>query len=176
MAYVSSIPADSESVWAIMSRYMDQTKPLFALTQQVMRAGEASFTDAERELLAAVTSLSNACNYCYGVHRSTAESFGVDAALLEAIAHDVDGAPVDDKLKPVIKYVQKLTASPSKVTQADADRIFDAGYSENDFHYVVMVCALFNFFNRLIDGYGVQNTPDYRANHGKELADHGYQL
>lgn len=176
MSFLAAVPSDSESVWAIMSRYMAQTRPLFALTQEVMRASASSLSEGDRELIAAWTSLANRCDYCAGVHTSTAAAFGVDPATLEALAADIDTAPVRDAMKPVLRYAEKLTRAPSRLTQADVDAIFAAGWDENDFHCVVMVCALFNFYNRLIEGYGVHNVPDYRANHGRELAEHGYQL
>jgi hypothetical protein len=60
------------------------------------------------------------------------------------------------------------------MTQADADAIFDAGWNEDSFHYAVMICGLFNFYNRLMDGYGVENTADFRMMAGRMLADKGY--
>ncbi len=36
--------------------------------------------------------------------------------------------------------------------------------------------ALFNFYNRLIDGYGVRNTAEFRLTAGKGLADSGYGI
>lgn len=176
MSFVSSVPFENESVWAIMSRYMDQTKPLFSLIDIIMRSGASNLSHEERELLAAYTSSVNNCAYCHGTHQSTAEAFGVDEGLLESISEDIDSSPVADKLKPLLHYVWKLTLTPSEMVQADVDRILSAGWDENDLHYVVMICAMFNFFNRLIDGYGVKNIMDYRLNHGKELAEHGYSL
>ena len=176
MSFISSVPFEDESVWAVMSRYMDQTTPLFSLMDIIMRTGDCNLNSQERELLAAFTSSANNCTYCYNTHKSTAEAFGVDEGLLEFISVDIDSSPVAEKLKPLLHYVKKLTLTPAKMVQADVDNIFAAGWDENDFHYVVMVCAIFNFFNRLIDGYGVKNVMDYRLNHGKELADHGYSL
>ena len=83
----------------------------------------------------------------------------MDEQLLESLLNDIDGAAVDERLKPVLRYVRKLTLTPSRMVQSDADKIFEAGWSENDFHYVVMITGLFNFYNRLMDGYGVRNTP-----------------
>ena len=176
MAFISSVPFENESVWAIMSRYMDQTKPLFSLMDIVMRSGDCNLTHKERELLAAFTSSANNCTYCYNTHKSTAETFGVEEGLLELISVDIDSSPVADKLKPLLHYVKKLTITPSQMVQEDVEQILAAGWDENDLHYVVMVCALFNFFNRLIEGYGVKNVMNYRINHGKELAEHGYNL
>lgn len=176
MSFVKSIPPEVESVWAIMSRYMDQTQALFALTQIIMRTGECTLSVQQRELIAAFTSGVNGCEYCYGTHTSTAEAFGVKAGLLKALLSDIEMADILEELKPILRYVRKLTLTPSRLVQSDVDSILKQGWTENDFHYVVMICALFNFFNRLINGYGVVNTPSYRANHGLELAQSGYDL
>ena len=37
------------------------------------------------------------------------------------IEYGLDGAPVRDPMKPVLRYVRKLTEAPSRMTQADAD-------------------------------------------------------
>ena len=39
-----------------------------------------------------------------------------------------------------------------------------------------MICGLFNFYNRLIDGYGVKNTADFRLSRGRALAEQGYGI
>ena len=174
MAFVKSIPSAGESVGTVLQRYPDQGIPLTQLTEIVMRGGECGFSLAERELIAAFASGTNACTFCYNTHRATAEAFGVDEGLLEALLTDLEGAPVAEKLKPVLRYVRKLTQTPSRMTQSDADAIFGAGWSENDFHYAVMICALFNLYNRLMDGYGVRNTAAFREERGQMLADAGY--
>lgn len=69
---------------------------------------------------------------------------------------DLEASAVDTKLKPVLRFTRKLTQSPSRMVQADADAIFDAGWDEDCFHFTVMICSLFNFYNRLVDGYGVK--------------------
>ena len=176
MSFLKSIPAEVESVTEIMSRYMDQTEALFGLTEIIMRTGECSLSAKQRELIAAYTSGVNGCDYCYGTHTSTAEAFGIEVGLLESMIADIESADVSDNMKPILSYVRKLTLTPSRLVQSDVDSIFQQGWTENDFHYVVMNCALFNFYNRLINGYGVVNTPSYRANHGLVLAEHGYQL
>ena len=56
-----------------------------------------------------------------------------------------------------------------------ADAIFDAGWGEDDFHYAVMICAMFNMMNRIMDGYGVRNTAEFRLERGRMLATQGYK-
>lgn len=174
MAFVKSIPESEESVAAVMKRYPDQAIPLTELTEIVMRTGECAFSSRQRELIAAYASGKNDCTYCYNTHKATAEAFGVDDELLRSLLDDVAASPVEEKLKPVLAFVGKLTESPSRIVQSDVDAILDAGWDENDFHYAVMICGLFNFYNRLMDGYGVRNTPDFRRERGTILAERGY--
>ena len=88
---------------------------------------------------------------------------------------DLETSTVDEKLKPVLRYVAKLTKSPSRMVQSDVDAIFEAGWDEDCFHFAVMICGLFNMMNRLLDGYGVKNTAEFRLSRGKMLAESGYR-
>lgn len=174
MAFIKSIPEAEESVAAVMGRYPGQAMPMMKFSDNIMRSGECAFTDEQRELIGAYASGVNDCTYCYNTHKATAETFGVDEGLLDSMLGDLDGSPVDEKMKPVLRYVRKLTETPSRMVQADADAIFDAGWDEDCFHYTVMICALFNMMNRIMDGYGVENTADFRLDRGRKLADKGY--
>lgn len=44
----------------------------------------------------------NTCNYCHGVHTATAQAIGIDEQLAAALLDDVDAAPVDARMKPVL--------------------------------------------------------------------------
>lgn len=176
MSFVKSIAPEDESVSAVFKRFPDQGHPLTELTEIVMRTGDCQFTPKERELIAAFASGINACTFCYNTHKAAAESFGVEHDMLQKLLNDVETSPVDDKLKPVLRYVKKLTESPSKMTQSDADAVFHAGWDQESFHYTVMICALFNLYNRVMDGYGITNTAEFRVTRGKMLADSGYHI
>ena len=174
MAFVDSVPKAEEGVMAVMCRYPEQGLPLTQLTEIVMRSGECEFSSKERELIGAYVSGANDCTFCYNTHMATAEAFGVEEGLLAGMLGDLESSPVDEKLKPVLRYVRKLTETPSRMQQSDADAIFDAGWSEDCFHFAVVICALFNFYNRVMDGYGVTNTADFRLTRGRALAEKGY--
>ena len=117
--------------------------------------GESPLTVAERELIAAYVSGVNACNYCFAAHQSIAEVYGVEAGVFEKIMDDPASAGVDSKLIPILAYVKKLTLSPSRMTVLDAEAVYAAGWSERALFDAVVVCALFNFMNRLVDGTGM---------------------
>lgn len=174
MAFVKSIPESDEGVSAVMKRFPEQAIPITELVEILLRTGDCAFSNQQRELIGAYASGVNNCTYCYNTHKATAEAFGVDESLLDAMVNDLASSPVDEQLKPVLQFVKKLTESPSRMVQADADAIFDSGWDEKCFHYTVMICAAFNMMNRIMDGYGVTNTAEYRLSHGKMLAETGY--
>ena len=94
--------------------------------------------------------------------------------MLESALSDVDGAPVADRLKPVLRYVGKLTRTPSRITPADAEPVLAAGWSEQALHDAIMVCALFNLMNRMVDGHGIRADASYYPMSGRRLKDRGY--
>lgn len=174
MAYIKSIPEDVEGVRSVMIRYPEQNNHMVAMTEHIMRLDKGNLTRKQRELIAAFTSGTNNCTFCYGAHKVTAVAYGVDEDLLEAALSDIDNSPIDDNFKPILHYVKKLTLTPSRIVQSDVDSILNAGWDENDFHFVVMICALFNFYNRMMDGYGVKSTPGFLEMIGTKLFDVGY--
>jgi len=174
MSFVKRIPAQEGSMGAILGDYPEMAEPVLGLTQHVMRDAKASLGVAERELIAAYVCGVNGCAYCYDTHRATAEALGIESDLLGSLLEDIDSAAIDEKLKPVLHFVKKLTQTPAEMNQADADALFDAGWDEQVYHYVVSICALFNCFTRLLEGYGIDNSPEHKLRHGRALAQTGY--
>lgn len=127
---------------------------MLRLADDILR-GDSPLSIAERELIFAYGSAQNACDFCFASHKPVAAAFGIDEQVFDELVEDIEDASIDPKLKPILHYVQKLTRTPSKVTQADADKIFAAGWSEQAFTDVVSICALHNYFNRFVDGHGV---------------------
>lgn len=147
--------------------------PLDRLSQQLMR-GESPLTTEQRELLAVLVSALNECQFCYGSHRAVAENFGTDPSLIEALVENIDTAPVDTRFKPMLRYVKKLTLTPSKLVETDANAVYDAGWNEQALQDAICIASLFNFFNRLLDGHGIKGNDAIYHFGGEHLARNGY--
>jgi uncharacterized peroxidase-related enzyme len=147
--------------------------PLLEFHQALLR-GESPFTVQERELMAAFVSGVNACRYCYGAHSSVAKLYGVPERLMTDLLQDVHTAGVDEKLKPVLAYIRKLTLTPTQMTQADADAVLAAGWSEQALYDAVQVCCLYNFMNRFVEGLGLTPIPEQFDMEGQMIKQGGY--
>ena len=172
MAYLQSLP-ERAVLRDVFAAFPHTSRPLLDYHQALLR-GPSPFSVAERELLAAYVSGLNACGYCHGVHSATARAFGVDEGLVAGLLDDVDAAPVDQRMRPVLAYVGKLTRTPSRMTAADAEAVFAAGWDERALHDAVSVCALFNLMNRLVEGLGIEAGEDYFRVAAERLASQGY--
>ena len=153
MPFVSFLK-EHDGMGEIIRQLPESLGPFMQMTQNVMR-GDSAFTAAEREIIGAYVSAANNCNFCYNSHAATAAAFGVELSLFESLLENLDDAPIDDRLKPVLRYVKKLTDTPYKMVQADADAVFEAGWDEKALSDAVLVCALFNMANRVVEGHGV---------------------
>ncbi len=173
MSHLPSLPQDISLAQVFMLN-PERAKWVLEFHEQIMR-GPSAFSVAEREMIFAFGSGVNECKFCHGAHKKTAAAFGVDEGLFADLLVDVDRAPVDDRLKPVLKLVRKLTETPSKVTKGDADAVFAAGWDEQAYLDAVTVCALHNFMNRIVDGTGVSGKDEFTEEAGKRLATVSYK-
>jgi uncharacterized protein YciW len=56
----------------------------------------------------------------------------------------------------MLEYAEKLTLTPSAMTEADVQKLRDAGWTDRDILDIVHVCAYFNFRVRVVDGLGLE--------------------
>lgn len=172
MSYLKLLP-DEAGLRDLFPHYPGPSRRLVQLHEVLLR-GEGALTPEQKELIAAYTSGLNACGYCYGIHTATAEAFGVAPGLLEKLLHNLDEAPVDDKMRALLAYVRKVTQTPSRITPADAEAVHAAGWSDDALFEAVATSALFNLMNRLVDGLGMEATPERKVEGGRYLHSHGY--
>jgi uncharacterized peroxidase-related enzyme len=170
--YLKSLP-DGARLLEVFQANPATSRPLLDYHELLMR-GDSPLSAADRELIAAYVSGLNECGYCHGVHTATAEAFGVEPGLLAELVADLDTAPVTDELRALLAYVRKLTRTPSRITEADAQAVFAAGWDDRALYDAVLVCALFNFMNRMVNGLGITADAGYYALSGTRLHDKGY--
>ena len=155
----------------VFREFPETSRAIGVLHREIMRR-ESAFSTGERELMAALVSTLNGCNYCTGIHESAAEAFGIEPVLLAQLIENIDTASVDDRFKPVLHYVAKLTLQPSQLLDKDTQAVFAAGWDEKALFDAVCVCSFYSFMNRYVDGTGLESAPDELRRMGRQLAAH----
>lgn len=172
MPYLPDLP-ENASLIDLFRAYPDTARPLIAFHEALLR-GRSPFTEAQRELIAAYVSGLNGCRYCHGVHTATAEALGVPKGTVKHLLEGMGSAPVDQRMEPVLRYVEKLTRTPDAMTREDADAVYAAGWDQDALYHAVATCALFNFMNRLVEGLGIELQETYVPLAAERLSKRGY--
>jgi uncharacterized peroxidase-related enzyme len=148
------------------SKYM----MLLSFAQEILR--EDSFlSKQDRELIATFTSSLNGCKFCTGSHKVFTISVGFPEEEIDLIlSNDYSG----HRLESILDYVKKLTITPSSITKNDAQKVFDAGFSEDELKDAIAVCAAFNLFNRIVEGHGIQENSDTWLPSAEQINKNGY--
>jgi uncharacterized peroxidase-related enzyme len=162
MPFFPSLPEDAgvRTLWDTFNP--DAQKALGLFSRSFMRK-EGKLTPADKEMIAAYSSLLNDSEYCYSGHSRVAINLGTDPGVFDPLVQNIDTAPVREELKPLLKFIRILTLTPAKVTKADADAVFAAGWDEQSFHEAIAVCARFAMMNRLTLGHGLVVDEERRA-------------
>jgi uncharacterized peroxidase-related enzyme len=172
MTYLSSMP--DAGLKEVLRMEPALGLPIAEYHQALLR-GPSPFTEGERELIGGYISGLNACGFCYGEHQAVAEKMGIEAGLMKSLMEDIDTAPVEEKLRVVLKFVKKLNDTPGRMTAADADAVRAAGWDDTALYHAVSICALFNMNNRIINGLGIPaHDPSALDGIATRLVDRGY--
>jgi uncharacterized peroxidase-related enzyme len=172
MTFLPSLP--NASLMEIFQAYPELSQHIHQFAQVLMRE-ESPFTPAQRELIAAFVSAQNGCEYCRDSHTGVATQLGQPEGLVEKLVNDLETANLDQKMKPVLRYVKKLTLTPNQVTQTDIDVILSVGWDETAVVHANLVCAFFNLMNRWVEGLGIESTPQAVRQASHHLSRYGYQ-
>jgi len=76
--------------------------------------------------------------------------------MVDAIVEgDLDHAGLTQAEVALLEYVKKVTESASKTKPDDVQSLRDAGWTEPQIAEAVYITALFAFFNRVADAFGI---------------------
>ncbi len=68
-------------------------------------------------------------------------------------------------MRALCDYAIKLTAAPATVGIDDADALRALGWDDAAIHDAIQVISYFNYINRIADGVGVEDEPEW-GTHG----------
>jgi uncharacterized peroxidase-related enzyme len=110
---------------------------------------ESALDREEVEMIVVAVSGVNHCYYCNVAHGALARIYAKDPHLADQLVANYRTADVSDERLAMLDVAVTLTESPAEVTEADLDRLREAGYSEEAVWDVAAVTAFFNLSNRM---------------------------
>jgi uncharacterized peroxidase-related enzyme len=73
-------------------------------------------------------------------------------ALVEGKIHDADLSPAE---RVLLDYVAKVTEAAYRTTPEDVQKLRDHGWTEPQIAEAIYIAAMFAFFNRVADAFGI---------------------
>lgn len=87
-----------------------------------------------------------------------------DDALTDAVIANWRDAPlqrVSPRARTLCLHAEKLTREPGAIGRSDIDALRTVGCDDDAIHDLTQVVALFNYYNRVADGLGIDPEPDW---------------
>jgi Uncharacterized conserved protein len=153
MSYLPSSP-NLASLTGLMAKFPRCGVLLFKLLEN-NRSSFSPLSGDVHDLISAYVSDLNQSASCFNTHKVLTKEMGMDESIFRQLKLDIDSAQVDEKLKPLLRFVKKLTLTPSQITQAEIKNIYAAGWDERALLDTVRLCALVNCMNRFALGAGI---------------------
>ena len=102
---------------------------------------------------------------------------GLDEAVVHAVLKDWRTAPIDERLRAALGYLEKLTLNPDSLDCSDIAKLHEAGLTDTAILEVGYVCCLFSTINRLADAFdfAIPNAK-LAGNDGRFLNRFGYTM
>jgi uncharacterized peroxidase-related enzyme len=72
-----------------------------------------------------------------------------------AVKEDYCNAELSATDRAMLDFAVKLTRMPARMTAEDVAGLRAQGFGDTAIHDIVQITALFNYYNRLADGVGV---------------------
>ena len=99
-----------------------------------------------------------------GSHSYFLQVQGADEPIVEALSRgDLDAAPVTPEERALLVLVATVTRHAYRTTDEEVQRLRDVGWTDEQIAEAVYITALFAFFNRVADAFGLDD-PGYFDN------------
>ena len=117
----------------------------------------------DREMISVVVSMQNQCLYCLTTHGFALRALMKDPVKADRVVLDYRRAGLSEKQMAMLDFAVKLTEEPTKIVEADRQRLRDAGFSDRDIWDIASVAGFFNMSNRVAAATDMRPNPEYHT-------------
>ena len=90
---------------------------------------------------------------------------------------DFESAPIDGKMKEMLRFLEKMTLRPEELSTEDAQRLREVGLTDGAIEDAVGVAFAFNLIDRLADSFAFEVPPsDFFARSAPMMFKRGYKM
>ena len=83
--------------------------------------------------------------------------------LVEVVKTDYRKARLSSADRAMLDYVVKLTLTPAEMRREDVQTLREHGFDDTAIYDIVQIASLFAYYNRLADGLGIEDEPEWQG-------------
>jgi uncharacterized peroxidase-related enzyme len=87
---------------------------------------------------------------------------------VEAVKTDYRQADLPAADRAMLDFAVELTRTPGEMVKDDVEALREHGFTDTAIHDIVQVTALFAYYNRLADGLGIDDEPEWGIRHERD--------
>jgi len=92
------------------------------------------------------------------------------------VLDDWQTAPVNEQVKTMLGYLEKLTLHPEEIGKSDVASLYAAGISQQAVNEAMYICVLFNIIDRIADALNFTIPSSFKGRSAKLMLKPGYAL
>ncbi|WP_153506601.1 peroxidase-related enzyme [Cumulibacter manganitolerans] len=163
IAEVTEKSGFTPNVFRAIAARPEEWRAFMMMHDSLMDRQTPGLSKADREMIVVATSAQNDCLYCVIAHGAIARIRSKNPRIADQLAIDWRKAELDERMQVVIDVAVKLAVRPAEVTDADQQRLRDAGLSDEDVADVGAIVSFFAMSNRLAHWGGLQPNHEFYA-------------
>jgi uncharacterized peroxidase-related enzyme len=111
-----------------------------------------------KEMIGTYVSGLNQCEFCRETHKFFLRLKGADESLASALARgDLSHPSLTDAERGLLEWSRLLTQASHTNTAEQVQRLRDLGWTDPQIAEAAYTCAMFAFFNRLANAFGLED-------------------
>jgi alkylhydroperoxidase family enzyme len=95
---------------------------------------------------------------------------------MRAVLDDWHTAPIDEKVRAMLGYLEKMTLHPDDLGPDDVALLYAAGLTQQAINEAMHVCFLFNVIDRIADALNFHVPASFTSKSARMLLKRGYHL
>ena len=126
----------------------DELRAFMAYHDALMER-DSGLSKAEREMIVVTTSAENRCGYCVVAHGAILRIRAKHALVADQVSMNYRKADLSERQKAMLEFAVKVANESHTVDEADYQRLYDHGFSDDDIWDITGITAFFGLSNRI---------------------------
>lgn len=136
------------NVFVVLARRPEEFRAFFAYHDALMQK-DGGLTKGEREMIVVATSSANQCHYCVIAHGAILRIYEKQPRLADQIAVNHRRADLTARQHAMLEFAMKVALRSQEIEEADYQRLYDHGFSDDDAWDIAAIAAFFAMSNRI---------------------------